>query len=114
MYRWNTDKIVAHLNTFTEFESITVDEPGGDVDTDNIRVKVRGVDDRIYICGFSVDNSITDPSNSDVEMIEITDQSGDGLQSNSYTVAEAYIKVRQLFVGLPHNAAVVSNMKDYF
>ncbi len=112
MYRWNTDKITAYLQTLDCIDGVHNDGQGGDVDTDNLRAKVRGTDTYIYVCGFSVDARITDPSDTDIEMVEVTDQSGDGLQSDDFTVAQAYIKVRQHFVGA--GVPVVNRLKDYF
>lgn len=117
MFHWNTDKITTYLETLDCVESVSNDGPGGDVDTDNLRVKVRGADDEyIFMCGFNVEEInniyITDPSNCDVEMVEVTDQSGYGLQSDNFTVAKAYIEVRQHFVGA--SASVVTHLKDYF
>ena len=113
MYHWNTKKIVAYLSTLPEIEKVYNDGQGGDVDTDNIRCKVRGSDDYIYACGFVTGHAgITNPADCDVEMIEITDQSGNGLQSDDYGVAQVYIMVRQHFVGA--GADVVPYLKDYF
>ena len=117
MYRWNTKKIVAYLELLTELESVVVEQPGGDVDTENIRCKVRGSDEHIYVCGFSTDDAFSyidyeKKGNIDVEMVEITDQSGHGLQSSDFAVAQAYILVRQYFAG--GGAHVVSYLKDHF
>lgn len=87
MFNWNTNKITAYLQTLACIDGVDNDGQGGDVDTDNLRAKVRGTDTYIYICGFSVDATISDPSDTDVEMIEITDQSGHGLQSDDFNVA---------------------------
>ena len=118
MYRWNTKKIVAYLETIEEIESVKVDMPGGDCDTENIRCKVRGSDDWIFACGFSCedeaiwDTPYEEKGDIDIEMVEVTDRSGHGLQSDDFNVATAYIKVRQHFVG--GGAAVVDHLKDYF
>ena len=112
MYKWNSENVRAYLQTLDCIDGVLNDGPGGDVDTDNLAAKVRGSDEYILVCGFSVDNIITDPTNTDVEMIEVTDQSGHGLQSNDFNVAQAYIAVRQHFVGA--NVPVVDRLKDYF
>lgn len=112
MFNWNTDKITAYLQTLDCIDGVLNDGPGGDVDTDNLCAKVRGTDEYIHICGFSVDATITDPSDTDVEMVEITDQSGHGLQSDNFIVAQAYIQVRQHFVG--QGVSVDTHLKDYF
>lgn len=112
MYKWNTDNVTAYLQTLGSIDGVYNDGPGGDVDTDNLRAKVRGTDTYIYVCGFSVDSTIADPSTTDVEMVEVTDQSGHGLQSDDFTVAQAYIEVRQHFVGA--GVPVVGHLKDYF
>lgn len=112
MYKWNSDKIIAFIQTLDCIEDVLNDGPGGDVDTDNLCAKVRGTGEYIYVCGFNVDNDIPDPYECDVEMVEITDQSGDGLQSNDFTIAQAYIAIRQYFVG--QDVPVVNRLKDYF
>jgi len=113
MFRWNTKRIVAYLSTIPEIEKVDVQDPGGDVDTENLYCKVRGLDEGIFVCGFTPDvYDIDDPSDCEVELIEITDQSGHGLQSDDFAVAKAYIEVRQHFVG--GGATVVPYLKDYF
>jgi len=117
MFRWDTKKIVAYLSTIPEIERVENNGPGGDVDTDNLYCKVRGSDEGIFVCGFSTDDAFMDipldeRSDVDVEMIEITDNSGQGLQSDDFAVAKAYIEVRQHFVG--GGATVVPYLKDYF
>jgi len=112
MFKWNTDKISSDLLDIPNVEAVIEHDPGGDVDTSNLLAKVTGADEYIYVCGFSVDNVITDPRDTDIEMVEITDQSGDGLQSIDFEVARAYIAVRQYFVG--QNVEVVNRLKDYF
>lgn len=124
MYKWNTDKITAYLETLACLDGVHNDGQGGDVDTDNLRAKVRGTENEyIFVCGFNCEplngpnvaigkEYITDPTDCDVEMIEVTDRSGHGLQSDDFTVAQAYIEVRQHFVGA--GASVVTHLKDYF
>ena len=112
MYHWNTDKIKAYLQTLDCIDGVLNDGPGGDVDTDNLAAKVRGRDEYILVCGFNVDSDITDPTDTDVEMVEVTDQSGNGLQTDDFVVAQAYIEVRQHFAGA--GVPVVGRRKDYF
>jgi len=112
MFHWNTDKIRAYLQTLDCIDGVLNDGQGGDVDTDNLVAKVRGIDEHIFIRGFNVDSDITDPTDCDVEMVEITDQSGHGLQSHDFNVAQAYIEIRQHFVG--QDVVVVDYLKDYF
>jgi len=117
MYKWNTDKIKAYLQTLDCIDGVLNDGPGGDVDTDNLAAKVRGADEYILICGFSTDDAFMNipyeqKGDIDVEYVEVTDQSGHGLQSDDFNVAQAYIEVRQHFVG--GGATVVSHLKDYF
>ena len=117
MYHWNTKRIVAYLETIEELSSVEVQMPGGDVDAENIVCTVRGTDDYIFVRGFSTDDAFMDipyeeKGDIDVEFVEVTDQSGHGLQSNDFAVAKAYIEVRQHFVG--GGAIVVDHLKDYF
>ena len=119
MYNWNTGQIVSYLETLNELENVEVSMPGGDCDSENITCKVRGADNYIFIRGFCTDDNdpiwntpYEDKTNIDVEMVEITDQSGHGLSSDDFSVAQAYILVRQHFVG--GGAVVVDHLKDYF
>lgn len=120
MYHWNTKRIVEYIKTIDEIESVEVQMPGGDVDTEQVVCKVRGADDGdqyIFASGFSTDEAFMyidyeEKGDIDVEFVEVTDQSGHGLQSNDFQVATAYIKVRQHFVG--GGATVVDHLKDYF
>jgi len=95
---------------------VTVNGPGGDVDTDNIVLTVDGSDEKIYIAGFEVDSmsELPDKSDVDVSMVELTDgQCGSGgLNSGDFRTAQAFIHVRQYFV--VNGADVVDSMKDYF
>ena len=112
MFKWNSEKIAEFIQTIDGVEDVLNDGPGGDDDTDCLCAKVRGTGEYIFARGFNVDSDIPDPSECDVEMVEITDQSGDGLQSNDFAIAQAYIAVRQYFVG--QNVPVVNRLKDYF
>jgi hypothetical protein len=112
MFKWNTDKICSDLSLNDCVTYVAPQHPGGDVDTDNIILRVAETDEYLYVCGFSVEAVITDPSDTDVEMIEITDTHGNGLQSDNHNVALAFITIRQYFVG--QHATVVNRLKDYF
>lgn len=114
MFRWNTDQIADDVRMLSFVKSVTIDEPGGDVDTDNLVVEIDGSEDHLFVAGFSVDFELKNTSNVDVEMIELSDgmDSSGGLSSSDNNTAQAYIAVRQYFVD--KNAAIVNSMKDYF
>ncbi len=120
MYRWNTKKLVDLIEAIDEIEHVEVEMPGGDVDSENLTCKIRGADEDdeyIFVRGFSTDEAFMyvpyeDKGDIDVEFVEVTDQSGYGLSSKSFQVAQAYIKVRQVFAG--GGATVVDHLKDYF
>ena len=112
MFKWNTDKICSDLLQNDCVTYVAPQPPGGDVDSDTIVLKVTDTGEYLYVCGFSVEAIITDPSDTDVEMIEITDTHGNGLQSDGFNVAQAFITIRQYFVG--QGATVVNRLKDYF
>ena len=119
MYRWNTKRIVELLESVEEIEKVEVQMPGGDCDSEQIVCKVRGEDEHIFICGFCTEDNdpiwtmpYEEKGDVDVEMVEITDNSGHGLQSDSFQTATAYIKARQILVG--GGATVVDHLKDYF
>lgn len=114
MFHWNTKDIVRDLRRIKGVESVASSPPGGDVDTDNVVVHVNGSPDSIWVCGFMVDGYITNPSGTEVEMIQITDglESGGGLVSKCPHAAMVYIHVRQYFID--KGASVVDSMSDYF
>lgn len=116
MYRWNTSVIEGHLKQIPGVTKVTVNGPGGDVDTDNIVLTVDGSGDSLFIAGFEVDSmgELPDKSDVDVDMVELTDgQCGSGgLNSDDFRTAQAFIHVRQYFV--VNGANVVDSMKAYF
>ena len=116
MYQWNTKQIEEHLKQIPGVAKVTVNPPGGDVDTDNIVLTINGADDRLFIAGFEVrsDRELPNKSDVEVEMVELTDGTDctGGLSSDDFRVAEAFIHVRQYFV--VNGAAVVDRMRDYF
>ncbi len=114
MFRWNTDQIADDVRMLSFVKSVTIDEPGGDVDTDNLVIEIDGSDDRLFVAGFSCDFEPKNTSDVDVEMIQLTDgmDSRGGLNSSDGNTAQAYVAVRQYFVD--QDASVVNRMKDYF
>lgn len=114
MFHWNTKQIADDIRQLDDIiEDVIIESPGGDVDTYNVCAKVRGADEYIIACGFDPDTwEHDDQSDTDVTHVEVTDQSGNGLQSDDFNVAQAYITVRQYFVG--KGVPVVGHLKDYF
>ena len=116
MYRWNTKQIEQDLATIPGVVTVTVNGPGGDVDTDNIVLDIDGASDKLFIAGFEVENDRELPNKSDIDvpMVELTDGmcGSGGLNSDDFRVAEVFIRVRQYFV--VNGADVVDHMKDYF
>lgn len=113
--RWITSDMVKLLSGIQGIASVEVHPQGGDVDTTNLILNVTdGQDERLFICGFTTDGYLTDPDNSMIEMIEVTDgqQSDTGLSSDIEEVCLAYARV----VGtLRRNGfEVVESLKAYF
>lgn len=101
MAHWNTDQITSDLQALFPKAKITNQGQGGDVDTDNLHIKLKGSTDGLFICGF--DDEVEDTlANTDVDVpyIEITDglDSRGGLNSSDQKVAEAFIVARQYFI----------------
>lgn len=116
MYYWHTATIVEALRRIPDVERILVQDPGGDVDSENLVVYVKGTDERLFISGFNVEQP--DPivkGACDVEYIELTDgvDYRGGLNSSSTaTTAMVFTRVRQYFVD--KGAEVVDTHKDFF
>lgn len=113
--RWNTKQIQSDLSQLFAVVRVDINPPGGDVDTDNLIIRINGTNEYLIVCGFNTsDDMITaqTPSDVDVEMIQLCDTSGDGLQSNNPTLAVTYVEVRQYFVN--QDIEVVPSMDPYF
>jgi len=115
MFYWHTATIVEALKRIKNVDKILVQDPGGDVDSENLIVYVKGTDDQLWVCGFITDDGVVDPAGAcDVEMIELTDglSSSGGLNSTNANLAIAYTRIRQYFVD--NGAEVVPTHKAYF
>lgn len=114
MFHWNTDKIIKDLGKIPLVTTILRDR-GGDYDTDNLVLYIDGTEEMLFVLGFSGDDvGITDPSDANISMVELTDglDSRGGLHSNEPNTAQAFIAVRQYFID--QDVVVVDCMKDYF
>ena len=116
MFHWNTQQVAAHLVTIPGVSKVDVNPPGGDVDTDNITLKIDGTDEKLFIAGFEVNENweLEHKSDTDIPFVELTDGlcSSGGLNSDDMRVAQVFIHVRQYFI--VNGAEVVDRMKDYF
>lgn len=110
--RWVTKDIVKLLSA--PGVTIEVFPQGGDVDTDNLRITKAEGKGRLYVCGFRTDVHITNPSNTDIEKIEVTDglDSRGGLNSSDLVTGRLYVDVvtKLRMQGFD----VVPCLKDYF
>ena len=114
MYYWNTDKIAKDLSELQLVSSVVNGGKGGDIDTDTLVIEVEGTEDRLFVCGFNVEDYEVPRTDVDVELIQLTDgeDSRGGLNSRNFSVAQVYIEVRQYFVD--RGGSVVNSIKDYF
>jgi hypothetical protein len=115
MPTWNTEKIISDLNKkITNIEKIINSGQGGDYDTDNLIIKVKGSKDVLYICGFTPQVYCTTPENAEVEIIQITDglDSRGGLNSNNENLAVAFVQIRKYFEKKGFSTA--NTIKEYF
>jgi hypothetical protein len=119
--RWNTNNMATLVSQVLHSETeggkfIENVGPGGDYDSDALCISLYGsMCDRLFLCGFNTgaEGSMEgNHSDCDVEMLELTCHSGNGLMSASPTECEAYGK---LMAALVRNGwRVVPHMKDYF
>jgi len=112
--KWNTRNVAADLEKINLVTAVHITEPGGDHDTDKILVEVRGCEDMLFVCGFEVENDMTNQSDCDCEFIQLTDgqDSRGGLNSDEENVGLVYLRVRKYFRDLGFD--VVATMDDYF
>ena len=117
MSHWKTEEIknlIEHAVLTIPVNSVTISDPGGDVDTESIIVKMD--EDTLWICGFSmVDNTLElDPSDMDIEAIEVSDgmSSGGGLNSENLNTSIVYAHIVSTLRRSGHS--VVPTMSDYF
>lgn len=114
---WHSKEIAEDLKrTVREVSKILNSGQGGDVDTDNLTLYVKGCEDKLHVCGFSPegDGEITTPGAAEVTHIEVSDgkQSSGGLSSGELNVGIAYAKVRKYFMDKGFH--VVPCLKDYY
>lgn len=120
MTHWNTDAVVAALQKAFPKYKVIKGEAGGDVDTENIQVKIgspnsdsEGWDRFLSIAGFKTDGYYGDNrSDVEVDMVELTDHVGDGLQSGDPEEIRAYAEAMIILKGMGFQ--VVPYMKNYF
>lgn len=111
--RWKTEEMVKLFEGLGA--KVEVSGPGGDCDTDNLILTAPSARDaRLYVCGFITDGDITDPSDTDVDMVEVTDgqDSRGGLNTSDGPTALLYAEVCTALRKQKFN--VVPQMKDYF
>jgi len=117
MAKWVTKEIVKDLKEILGGKyRISNDGQGGDVDTDNLYIKVNK-EDHIHVRGFSPNVNgvyVTTPSNCDVTHVEVTDgkDSSGGLSSYELDTAWVYAIVRKYFDS--KGFFVVDCLKDYY
>jgi hypothetical protein len=116
MWYWHSATIVEDLLRIKNVTKVINQGQGGDVDSDNLVIYVRGCNDKLWVNGFNTPDEpdITTPGACDVEMIELSDglDSRGGLNSSEAAVAMVYTRVRQYFID--KGATVVPTHKDYW
>jgi hypothetical protein len=112
--KWNSRNVAADLQKINLVLAVHIQEPGGDVDTDNLLVEVRNCDDMFFVCGFDPENDPVNQSDCDVPFIQLTDgqDSRGGLNSDEENMGLVYLGIRKYFRDLGFD--VVNTMDDYF
>lgn len=116
MSHWKTEEIKNLIVVATKFFSVKVitTDTAGDVDTEGIVVEMD--EDTLWIRGFTlVDYTLKrDPSDMDIEAIEVTDglTSGGGLNSEHLNTSVVYAHIVSILRQNGHS--VVPTMNDYF
>ena len=49
MFKWNSYEIADDLHKLSFVKSVTIGEPGGDYDTDNLIIDISGSEDRLFV-----------------------------------------------------------------
>lgn len=101
MYNWKTNDVVDLLNQTPDVKKAEATWPGGDHDTRQVVVEFFGTSDRLFISGYySTEECISDPDNSPVEWVCISDgkDSRGGLQSFGDDIVSVYHIVRKHFL----------------
>lgn len=116
MFVWETDKVLNDLKKLPNVEDVKNIGPGGDYDTSELVVCIKGVKhERIHVSGFySTEETIPNPDHSTIQWVQITDgqDSRGGLNSSNRTTAEVYFEVRQYFVD--RNVQVIRHYDQIF
>jgi hypothetical protein len=115
--RWVTAEIANDIGAIPGIASITIQEPGGDHDTDTLHVEVQGTETCFWVKGFDPESEYEpnrDTSMWDVPMAELNDGIyGDvAMSSNDEEAALAYVRIRKYLSG--RGLEVVGFMDPYF
>ena len=113
MAKWNSEQIMADLGIILPVIAVENTGAGCEVDTDNLLLTLGGVEDKLYVHGFSL-HGLDNTSDVDVDYAVVTDglESGRDLASTDYRLARAFIDVRQYFIN--RGFTVVPSMGSYF
>lgn len=116
MFNWHSATIVSDLLKIKNVTKIVNQGQGGDIDSDNLVIYVRGCEDKLFVNGFNTpdEDDIETPGSCGVEMVELSDglDSRGGLNTTDGTVAMVYMRVRQYFID--KGAIVVPTHKEYW
>lgn len=115
--RWVTADIVTAIKQLPGIRDVTVQDPGGDVDTEGLYIEVDGTETCFWVCGFDPETDVypgRNPSLCDVPMAELTDgcDSRGGLNSDDEAAALAYVRIRKYLTR--RGLEVVRSLKEYF
>lgn len=117
MSHWKTTEVINLICTVPNVTSVQRHDQGGDCDTTNLVVRLKGTTERIHVCGFVTNGNAIEFEKADdtsIEMIEVSDgqDSKGGLSSSNRFVCVAYAEIVALL--RRHGHTVVPSLKDYF
>ena len=115
--RWVTADIVTAIKMLPGIRDVTVQDPGGDHDTEALHIEIEGTETCFWARGFDPESEYEpnrDTSMWDVPMAELTDgnDSRGGLNSDDEEAALAYVRIRKYLTR--RGLEVVRSLDEYF
>ena len=115
MARWKTDEIVAAINKLPQVTRVDTAGQGGDCDTNNLVIHIKGSGKRLFMCGFTSQGEINTPNNVDVEMVELNDGGNSWGHAVDWKDLKLVLSYQAIYTHMDKiGFNVVQRLKDYF